>query len=154
LGEPPSCDERRCGVRRSGARSQDDRMAPWREGLRAKPPGEARERSPDVKPASEAPRTFHRTRHGVNLTKTRQRRPMGEGARPKGGRMTGARRMSRGFAEGLLASPAISHYHSRYCNVTQMPVEYFQNLAVRGYYGKCTPAGSWADGYKYPRNCG
>jgi len=47
LGEPPSGDERRRDARRSGARSKDDRAAPWREGHGAKPLDEARERSPD-----------------------------------------------------------------------------------------------------------
>ena len=43
LGEPPSANERRCGVRRSRARSQYDCAAPWHEGCGAKPPGESRE---------------------------------------------------------------------------------------------------------------
>ena len=41
LGEPLSGDEQR-----RGARSQDDRAAPWREGHGAKPLDEAHERSP------------------------------------------------------------------------------------------------------------
>ena len=52
------------------------------------------ERSLSTKPASEAPvnrrRTPSGTQHGASRTKTMWRRPMGEGASLKEGRMSGA----------------------------------------------------------------
>jgi len=37
-------------------------------------------------------------------------------------------------AGGPLTGLAITRYRGQCCNVTKLPVEYFQNLTVRGHY--------------------
>jgi hypothetical protein len=74
LGMPPSDDGRRRDARRPEARGQDGHAAPWHEGRGAKP-------------ASEVPMIrrmiLGAARCGASQTKSKQRRPMGEGQQTK-----------------------------------------------------------------------
>ena len=139
----------------------DDRAAPRCEGRGAK----HCQRRSSSEALSFRRLTLGGSRCGTNQTKSRRRRPAVEGACPMEERITrSAEAEPEGPAGnvtvkvselrgGPLAGPDIIHCSDHCCNVTLMPTEYSQIVAIRGHYGDFTLTGSWAAGYKYPCNC-
>jgi len=165
LGEPPSEDERRHGAWRPEARGRWSRGAEVRRSGSEASSAKVLERSPEFSKADPPGVVVWDESDEVQAAKARGWRPAVEGARPKEERINRtAGAGSEGPAGnvtvkvselrgGPLAGPDIIHCSDHCCNVTLMPTEYSQIVAIRGHYGDFTLTGSWAAGYKYPCNC-